>query len=283
MYVVLNSKFFSDLSPSRLGEKALELGYDGIDICVREGHPIHLSNVATALPEAMGIWRDQGLRCPLATAPVGFTDPTVAETFFEACARSGVPRIKLGYWRFSEGADYWDLLASARQDLEEFARLSGRYGVQSCCHTHSGACLGSNCAGVMHLVQGFDPKLEGVYPDFGHMALDGEEPAMGLAMVRDYLSIVAVKDGYQARRKSGEGPPHAAAFAAVGRGSVDWPRSLGLLAQMGYDGDLVVHTEYEFDEPIIRQVGYAEQAPPRLDSTAREDAEYLRRILADIA
>jgi len=33
-------------------------GYDGIDICAREGHPIHLGNVATALPEAMGIWRD---------------------------------------------------------------------------------------------------------------------------------------------------------------------------------------------------------------------------------
>ena len=45
---------------------------------------------------------------------------------------------------------------------------------------------------------------------------------------------------------------------------------------MGYDGDLVVHTEYEFDEPIIRQVRFADKTPPHLDSTAREDAEYLR-------
>ena len=52
-----------------------------------------------------------------------------------------------------------------------------------------------------------------------------------------------------------------------------------LLGEMGYDGDLVVHTEYEFDEPII--VGFADKTPPRLEPTAREDAEYLRRILAD--
>ena len=50
---------------------------------------------------------------------------------------------------------------------------------------------------------------------------------------------------------------------------------------MAIDGDLVVHTEYEFDEPIIRQVRFVDKTPPHLDSTAREDAEYLRRILAD--
>lgn len=50
---------------------------------------------------------------------------------------------------------------------------------------------------------------------------------------------------------------------------------------MGYDGDLVVHTEYtNCDEPI-RQVGFADKTPPRLDSRARGDAVYLRRVLAD--
>ena len=137
---------------------------------------------------------------------MGFTDPTVAGPLFDACARAGVSRIKLGYWRYSEGVDYREALAGARQDLEGFAKLSGRYGVQSCCHTYSGGCLGSNCAAVRHLVQGFDPKQVGVCPDFGHMALDG---------------------------------------------------------------DLVVHTKYEFDESIIRQVRFADKTPSRLGSTAR--------------
>ena len=86
---------------------------------------------------------------------------------------------------------------------------------------------------------------------------------MGLAMIRDDLSIVAVKDGYQAPRKSGEGAtPHLAALLPLGRGSVDWHRALSLLGEMGYDAG-------------------GPHGTPRLDSTARGDAVYLRRVLAD--
>ena len=105
---------------------------------------------------------------------------------------------------------------------------------------------------------------------------------MGLSMISGYLTIVAVKDGYQARRTTGEGPPHVPAFAPLGGGSVNWPRALELLADMGYDDALVVHTEYDFDEPIIRQVGYEDSPPPDLEATACQDVAYLQRILTDM-
>ena len=282
MYIVLNSKFFKDLSARELGEKARALGYEGIDICVRPGHAVDLENVAKALPEAHRIWLDQGLRCPLATAPVSFTDAAAGERLYEACARAEIPRIKLGYWYYSQGSGYWDILGRARRELEGFAALSERYGVKSCCHTHSGACLGSNCAGAMHLVRDFDPGLVGVYPDFGHLALDGEDLSMGLSMISEYLTIVAVKDAYHVRRTTGEGPPHVPSIAPVGGGSVNWPRALELLADMGYDDALVVHTEYDFDESIIRQVGYEDSTPPDLEATACRDVAYLKRILTQM-
>ena len=56
MEIVLNSKFFTELSVEQLGEKTIELGYDGVDICVRPGHPIHVDNVVEALPKAMKVW-----------------------------------------------------------------------------------------------------------------------------------------------------------------------------------------------------------------------------------
>ena len=69
-------------------------------------------------------------------------------------------------------------------------------------------------------------------------------------------------------------------FVNVGAGCVDWHRCLPLLQQMEFDGPLSVHTEYQFDESIIRQVGYAETSPPNLDQWARQDAAYLRQVLA---
>lgn len=198
MEIVINSKFFAHLSVEQLGEKAVALGYDGIDICVRPGHPIHADNVVDALPKAVKIWEKQGLTCPLVTAPVTMVDVNAPEVknFYEACAEAGVPRLKIGFWTFKEGDDYWKVVAEARNAFEGFVVLSEKHDVQTCYQIHSGACIGSNCAGLMHLIQGFPPRYVGAYTDFGHLALDGEDWAMGLAMIEDYLSVVGIKDAF---------------------------------------------------------------------------------------
>ena len=284
MEIVLNSKFFTELSVEQLGEKAIELGYDGVDICVRPGHPIHVDNVTEMLPKAMKVWGGQNLTCPLATAATNVTDPNAPEIegLYAACAEAGIPRLKIGFWRFNEGDDYWQVIDAARRDLERFSAFSEKYGVQTCYQIHSGPCIGSNCAGLMHLIKGFDPQHIGAYPDPGHLALDGEDWAMGLAMIGNYLSIIGIKDALYLSQPD-HTPPYVPCFVKVGDGCVDWGRYLGLLCESGFDGPLTVHTEYRFDESIIRQVGYAETTPPNLEQWAKEDAIYLRNMLSSLS
>lgn len=284
MKIVLNSKFFSGLSVEKLGEKAAELGYDGIDLNIRPGHPVDPDNVTEALPEAIRVWKAQGLVCPLATSPVTMIDPQAPEVerMYAACAETGVPRIKIGFWKFAEGDDYWEVVDGARLRLEAFVKLSERYGVQTCYQIHSGPCIGSNCAGLMHLIRDFPPERVGAYPDVGHLALDGEDLPMGLGMIRDYLSIVGIKDVLYAPQPDGSGPAYTPRFTKVGQGCVDWRRCFEALSAIGFDGPLTVHTEYDFDESIIRQVGYADTAPPNLETYAREDAAYLRGLLSEL-
>jgi sugar phosphate isomerase/epimerase len=279
--IVLNSKFFAGLSVDELGRKVQELGYDGVDLCVRPGHPVNLENVESALPAAVKQWAEDGLVCPLATAPVPLNDPSAPEVpaLFAGCAAAGVPRLKIGFWRFREVEQFRGQLDQAREGLAGFARLAGEYGVQVVYQTHSGPCLGSNCAGLLALLEGFDPRHLGAYPDLGHLALDGEDLAMGLAMIADWLSVVAIKDAYHAPQPPGSEPPFAARFVPVGRGSVDWRRAIGVLRGLGFTGPLTVHTEYNFDEAIIRRVGYAEESPAALEEYARQDAAYLRRVI----
>ncbi len=283
MEIVLNSKFFTELSVEQLGEKAIELGYDGIDICVRPGHPIHVDNVVEALPKALEAWQGQNLTCPLATAATDITNPNAPEVerLYAACAEAGIPRLKIGFWRFNEGDDYWQVIDAARRELEEFSAFSEKYGVQTCYQIHSGPCIGSNCAGLMHLIRGFDPQHIGAYPDPGHLLLDGEDWAMGLAMIGDHLSVVGIKDALYLSQPD-HTPPYVPCFVKLGDGGVDWQRYLGLLCESSFDGPLTVHTEYRFDESIIRQVGYAETTPPNLEQWAKEDAVYLRNLLSSL-
>ena len=130
MEIVLNSKFFTELSVEQLGEKTIELGYDGVDICVRPGHPIHVDNVIKELPKAMKVWGGQNLTCPLATAATDITNPNAPEVegLYAACAEAGIPRLKIGFWRFNEGDDYWQVIDAARRELEGLARLVRNMG-----------------------------------------------------------------------------------------------------------------------------------------------------------
>ncbi|MSQ58886.1 MAG: hypothetical protein EXR36_04400 [Betaproteobacteria bacterium] len=54
------------------------------------------------------------------------------------------------------------------------------------------------------------------------------------------------------------------------------------LKALRYDGPLSVHTEYEFDESIIRQVGYADTVPENLEEWASADAAYLKKVWGEI-
>jgi sugar phosphate isomerase/epimerase len=241
---------------------------------------VNPDNVATALPAAVALWKKEGLVCPLATTPVTLVDPAAPEVepLYAGCAAAGVPRVKIGFFPFKPGDDYWGLVGAARRALAGFARLGERYGVQTVYQVHSGPVLGSNCAGLMHLLRGLDPRWVGAYPDFGHMVLDGEDYPMGLAMIREYLSIVGLKDAYHAPQPAGSEPPFVPRFVKLGSGAVNWRRALGALKALGFAGAFSVHTEYDFDESIIRQVGYADATPPHLEEWAQADAAFLRRM-----
>ena len=278
MEIILNSKFFGTLSIEELGTKTGELGFDGLDINIRPNHPVNPDNAIKMLPKAVKQWADIGISCPLATAPIDMVDPHSPDAIklFEACAAAEVPRLKLGFWRFAPGDNYWQSVDQARSSLEFFGKLSKNTGVQTCYQVHSGANLGSNCAGLMHLLQGFEPDLVGGYPDVGHMSLDGEDWAMGFAMLGKYLSVVGAKDAHHAPNSRGKTPPYIPKFVKLGDGSIDWARCLEALIKLGFDGPISVHTEYDFDETIIRQVGYADITPPNLEELARHDAHFLK-------
>ena len=282
MDIVLNSKFFANLSVEQLGEKAVSLGYDGIDICIRPGHPIHAENAISALSKAVKIWQSQNLVCPLASAEVTLTDPKSpdAEKLYAACSEANILRIKIGFWKFNPGDNYRQVLDAARADLEGFVSLGQKHGIQTCYQTHSGPCIGSNCAGLMHLIKDFDPRHVGAYPDLGHLVLDGEDYEMGLSMIREYLSVVGIKDAYYAPLPEEHAQRYTPCFVKVGDGCVNWERALGVLKKLEFDGPLTVHTEYCFDESIIRRVGYAETRPPNLERFAKADAAYLKQVLS---
>jgi len=247
MKVIVFSKMFRDKSVDELIELAEAYGLEGYDLCVRPGYPINPDNAGEQLTAAVKQMNKAGLSIPMVTGNFDLLAPehATARPILAAMDRAGVRLIKLGYFAFDPlKDDYWAEVSRIRRLFGGWENLGREYGVKICYHTHSHRCMGLNCGMLAHLIEGFDPQYIGAYIDPGHMAIEGEEFALGAAIVRRYLSILGMKDSIVKREAANGHGRKVADFVPAGEGMVNWTAVFDDLARMGFDGPLSVHCEF---------------------------------------
>jgi sugar phosphate isomerase/epimerase len=247
MQLIAFSKHFQDKTPAQLVEIAHANGLDGWDLCVRPGHPVNPDNAAQALPEAARLFAAAGLSLPMVTGNFDLLEPehATARPLLAAMNRAGVRELKLGYYAFDPAKqDYWREVDRIRRAWEGWQRLAGEYEVRVNYHTHSNRCMGMTGGMLAHLLRGFDPRRIGAYLDPAHLLVEGEEFAVALAIVREHLSLVALKDVLLAREEASGHGRRAVAWVKAGEGMVDWTAVFAELARARFDGPMSVHCEF---------------------------------------
>ncbi len=240
------------------------VGVEGADLCVRPGYPVNPENAIKELPAAAAQFADAGMSVPLITTPGDFLDPTSkdAQRVYAAAGDAGVENIKLGYWHWQAGnGGYWAQVDSIRAQLDEFAKLSERYGPRTCIHNHSGTSMGLNSCAVMNLVKKFDPQYIGVFADTGHLSIVGEPIDMALDIVKSHLAVIAFKD--LARTPGMKGGK----VVRIGKGFVDWETAINTLQEMEWTGPVSFHSEYS-GEPVESVI-----------DLARVDVRFIRALM----
>ena len=284
MPIVRFTKFWPELGIEAMAERATSLGYDGFDLAVREGHAVSPSNVAEVLPRAVRHWQAQGLVCPLVTAGVDTVDASTATSrrLFRAAGNAGVSNIKIGYFQYVPGESFQTVWDKAKRQLQGFERLSRDTGVRSLCHTHSGLCLGSNCSGLRHLLEDCDPQWVGAYPDLGHLAVNGEDARIGLAMLEGRIGALAAKDAHHVKDPRPDARArYADCFVPLGEGAAEVEAALRVLESMDFNGPISVHTEYTVDQSVIETVGgidHTDNAQMQRENGEVQDLAYLRDV-----
>jgi len=267
MQLIVFSKSFKDDAIPELIQRAHDWGFEGYDLAVRPGFVVDPDNVAKKLPQLVKAFEAEGLKLPMITGNFDLLSPSheTAEPILGAMAESGVGLLKLGYWKYNPAKaerDYWSEVDRHRRTLGRWERVARKHGVKICYHTHSNYCIGLNCAALMHLLRGFDPECIGAYVDTGHMLVEGEAFDLGVAMVRDYLSVVAVKDVLPSREQSNDHGKVKKAWTEAGQGAVDWTFVFETLAGIRFDGPISIHVEYkkpsrkEFLDAAQREVAF---------------------------
>jgi sugar phosphate isomerase/epimerase len=218
-----------------------DTGLDGADMAVRPGFPVTPDNAPTELPKAARALKDAGLTIGIVSTPTSLNDADVAasKAIFEACAKAEVPAVKVGYFPYQGKFDA--ALAEARRRMAGFAKLAEKTGVKACYHTHSGAMLGNNAAGLRLLLHDLDPHHVGAFLDTGHLAVNGGPIRFELDMARQWLSLLSIKDMLWEKKKD------AWEYHVVpaGEGIVRWADVAAGLKEVRYGGTISLHGEYE--------------------------------------
>ena len=227
----------------RVGEIAKEMGFDGVDLLIRDGAHVTPANASKTLKLAVKTLRDLDLTVPSVTTDVASADDPHAMEVFEACHEANCRLVRLGSWRY-EFPGYWFTVDETRRKLEGLQDLAEKYHVRATVQVHAGALMNANCAMTYMLVQDCDKRLIGIYADPGHMALDGEDYRMGLELVSEYLCYVGVKSP---RYRVTEQGCYEVEWVALSEGMVRWDEVMEALAELAYQGPLCFHCAYPAD------------------------------------
>jgi len=190
---------------------------------------------------------------------------------FTTASQLGVRFLKLGYWRYEGFGRIEKQIKRTREQLKGLEALSREYGVTSTLHIHSGPYLTADAAVLLRLVEGYDPDLLGAYIDPGHMTIEGGLSGwkIGIDLLRSYIRLVAVKDFGWFKKRGVKNWQFR--LIPLSQGMVRWHEVFACLAEIGYDGPVSLHSEYEYMN--LNEL---------LDQTER-DLRYIKRVAKEVA
>jgi sugar phosphate isomerase/epimerase len=140
---------------------------------------------------------------------------------------------------------YMESVNNHRKRWDALLPALGKHGVTIGVQNHCDYDVGS-AIGLVHLLQGFDPKLVGAVLDPAHCGLDGEPEDMAIDIAWPQLAMVNLKNAF--RRLDGGLEAGDAVWkkhwTTGPYGFVSWPKIIADLKKRGYRGAYCLTAEY---------------------------------------
>lgn len=236
------TKPFADLSFAATADLVAEVGWDGVEVAVRDGKATHIApeRVAEDLPRMVEALRERGKQVEIVTTSVVRLE-AAGERVLRATAAAGIPRVRLGFLKYPQGGDPRKQVAELHAALADVAAACRDLGLQAGYQNHSGAeYVGAVVWDVREALGDLDRRHVGACFDIAHATVEG-----GLAwplharLMADHLVAVFCKDFFW--EKTGDG--QKLRWCPLGEGVVqksffDW------LKTTGFSGPISQHHEY---------------------------------------
>jgi L-ribulose-5-phosphate 3-epimerase len=282
------SKHFQWTGVKEAAAIAKDLGFDGVDLTVRNGGHVAPERAETELPAAVEAVHGAGLEVPMITTDITSAATPHAETVLTAASRLGIRHYRWGGLKYRPDKGIAEQLNALKPGMKALADLNKQYRICGMYHTHSGPGLvGAPIWDLWTMFQGLDPRWIGINYDIGHATVEGGYGGWidSSRLVRDSMSGIALKDFKWAQNArgatyhdpfdkslsaAGAWVPH---WCATGQGMVNLPGFFAIVKANRFSGPVQLHFEYP-------GLGGAENGDRTLRIPKQELIAAMRRDLA---
>ena len=225
------------------------LGIQKIDLTVRPGGHVEPAEVRNALPAAAELLATHDVKIGMITTGITRADEPHTEAVLHTAAELGIQYYKLGYYMYEGFGTLRKSRDEARAKLADLAQLNAQVGIRAGYHNHADIFIGASLGDIDYLLENTDPRFVGLYFDPTHAVIEGGSAAweMGLDLLRERVLMLAVKDfkWVDAGKGYAGGRRHSIHVCPLQDGNVPWPRVLHHLREIGFNGPVSLHSEYQ--------------------------------------
>ena len=134
--VIIFSKHLQFLGWDEMARTAAGIGFDGIDLTVRNGGHVLPERVEEDLPKAAEVIRKAGLMLPMVTTGIVDSESPYAEAILRTLGRLDIRRYRWGGLRYVDSAPIPEQLEGLKVKVARLRELNRKYGVCAMYHTH---------------------------------------------------------------------------------------------------------------------------------------------------
>src|ERR1035438_659223 len=117
-----------------MAELAARIGFDGVDLTVRDGGHVQPERVQADLPKAVEIIHRAGLATPMITAGIVDADSPYAESILATAAGLGIRRYRWGGFKYSYGRSIPEQLDALKPRGNRLAEVYRKHQVAAMYH-----------------------------------------------------------------------------------------------------------------------------------------------------
>lgn len=241
LHVSIFSKHLQFLDYAQCGQKAAELGFDGVDLTVRPKGHVLPENVSRDLPIAVADIRKSGVDCNMITTSIESVDNEEDVRILQAASKAGIKYYRTGWFRYRKNVPLTTSITHFQKEVQDLSILNKNLDLIGCYQNHAGTKVGASFWEIYQLLQDVDPKYFGTQYDIRHASVEGGHSWVnGLNLLKDKIKMIVLKD-YRWEKKKGK---WKLINVPIGEGMVDFVKYFKLLKGYGINPPVSLHLEY---------------------------------------